>query len=269
MLLECVPNFSTADAQIVNLLADLAESGRDGVRVLDRTSDADHGRSVITFAGPPDAVRDAAIRMVVEAARRIDLGAHRGVHPRIGASDVVPFVPVQGLSLAQAAAIAHEAGTAIHRLTGIPIYFYEFAAITPDRTNLAVIRKGGWQPDLGGPDPHLTAGATVVGSRRFLIAYNIDLDTPDVAVAKAIARAIRERDGGLPAVKALGLYLAERNCAQVSMNLVNPFVTGIDGVTAAVEREAARHGVRIRATELIGLKPEQVVERFRLVSDAR
>lgn len=268
-LVECVPNFSTADPAVVAALVEAVEQAGDDVRVLDRTSDRDHARSVITFAGSPEAVRDAAVRVVREAVERIDLRTHTGVHPRIGAADVVPFVPVEGYSLAQAAALAHQAGARIYRETGVPIYFYEFAALAPGRENLAVIRKGGLAPDLGGPQLSASAGATVIGARRFLIAYNIDLETADIAVAKSIAHAIRERDGGLRAVKALGLYLAERGCAQVSMNLVNHRVTGIDAVTAAVEREAARRGVRIRSTELIGLRPEEVAERFRLVSGAR
>ena len=268
-LIECVPNFSTADPAVVDSLVATIESARDGVSVLHRTSDPDHARSVITFAGPALPVRDAAIRVVQKAAELIDLRIHHGVHPRIGATDVVPFVPLRGYSHAQAAALAHEAGVTIHRTTGIPIFFYEFAALARHRSNLADIRRGGLSPDLGGPAPHPTAGATVVGARRFLIAYNIDLNTPDVSVAKSTAHAIRERDGGLPAVKALGLFLAERGCAQVSMNLVNHHVTGIDAVTAAVEREAARHGVRIRGTELIGLRPDQVLESLKISLGAR
>lgn len=268
-VVECVPNFSTADPAVVEALEAAIEAGGDGVRVLDRTWDRDHARSVITFAGPMEAVGAAAVRVVSEAARRIDLRDHAGVHPRIGATDVVPFVPLEGASIAQCAALAHEAGVEIYRTTGVPIYFYEFAALAPGRENLAVIRKGGLAPDLGGPGRHPTAGATVIGARRFLIAYNIDLETLDVEVAKSIARAIRERDGGLRAVKALGLYLAERGCAQVSMNLVNHRVTGIEAVTAAVEREAAKRGVRVRGTELIGMRPEEVLERLRLVTGVR
>lgn len=259
-LIECVPNFSTADVEVVDALVAVIEEA--GAQVLDRTSDQDHQRSVITFGGEPEPVRRAAVAAVGEAVRRIDLRRHAGVHPRIGAADVVPFVPLRGVTLAECAAVAWQAGAEIHERYGVPVFFYEAAARQAQHRNLADVRRNPVDPDLGGPALHPSAGASVVGARNFLIAYNIDLETTDVAVAREIARRIRERDGGLPGVKALGLWLESRRCAQVSMNLVDPEKTGVAAVTEAVTREAARLGVGIRGPELIGMLPEQVLAKL-------
>jgi glutamate formiminotransferase len=255
-LVECVPNFSTADAAVVDALVE--SIGPD--LVLDRTSDVDHGRSVITFGGEPERVRDAAVRMVGRAAELIDLRVHAGVHPRIGATDVVPFVPLGEATMAECVELAWSAGREINERFRIPVFFYEAAALRPEHRNLADVRKNPVEPDLAGDHP--SAGAVVVGARKFLIAYNINLKTADVGVAKAIAKKIRERDGGLKAVKALGLMLESQGCAQVSMNLVDHEVTGVEDVNRAVEREARALGVDVLGHELIGLLPEQVVRRL-------
>lgn len=235
--------------------------------VLDRTSDADHARSVITFGGERQQVRDAAVRMVGVAAERIDLRRHQGVHPRIGATDVVPFVPLSGSTLQECAELAWSAGEEINRRYGIAVFFYEAAARQAKHRNLADVRRHPVDPDLAGSHP--SAGAVVIGARRFLIAYNINLKTADVSIAKAIARQIRERDGGLKAVKALGLMLESRGCAQVSMNLVDHEITGVDDVNRAVAEAAAQLGVEILDHELIGLLPHQVEERLRMKLSAR
>jgi glutamate formiminotransferase len=262
-VIECVPNFSTADPTIVReLIATIGEH-----LVIDHTSDADHARSVITFGGPPAEVRDAAVRVVARAAERIDLRQHQGVHPRIGATDVVPFVPLTGATMAECVELAWSAGEEIHRRFDIPVFFYEAAARRPEHRNLADVRRHPVAPDL--PGKHPSAGAAVIGARKFLIAYNINLRTRDVRAAQTIARKIRERDGGLPAVKALGLFLASRDCAQVSMNLVDHEVTGIPEVNAAVAAAAAALGIEILDHELIGLLPHQVEERLKLKLSAR
>ena len=251
MIVECVPNFSAGqDLAVVDAIAQ-AIASVPGVAVLDRTSDPDHDRSVITFAGPPDPVQEAAVRAVEAAAQLIDLTRQQGVHPRLGAADVIPFVPLTGATLEDCVKIAHAAGHEIWRRAQVPVYFYEAAAVSPNRANLADIRLGRFStPDLGGPHLHPTAGATIVGARKFLVAYNINLASSDLLLAKRIARKIRASSGGLPAVKALGLALASRGIVQVSMNLTDYEVTGIDQVYAAVAAEA-----EIEGSELIGLMP--------------
>lgn len=228
--------------------------------VLDRTSDVDHGRSVITFGGPPAMVQEAAVRMVGLAAERIDLRRHQGVHPRIGATDVVPFVPLTGATMQECVELAWQAGEEINRQFDIPVFFYEYAARREEHRNLADVRRKRVGADL--PGGHASAGAVVVGARKFLIAYNINLQTADVRVAQQIARRVRERDGGLKAVKALGLMLESRGCAQVSMNLVDHEVTGIEDVNRAVDKLAREMGVAVLEYELIGLLPHQVEERL-------
>jgi glutamate formiminotransferase/glutamate formiminotransferase/formiminotetrahydrofolate cyclodeaminase len=259
-LIECVPNFSTADPQaaaaIAQVIADV-----DGAVVLHSTSDPDHARSVITFAGRPAAVLEAAVRATGEAARHIDLRVHRGVHPRIGATDVIPFVPLAGSTMADCINAARSAGHAIYERYGIPVYFYERAARRAVCQNLAAIRKGGIPPDLG-LALHPSAGATVVGARKFLIAYNINLHSPRLEAAKAIAAKVRESSGGLPCVKALGLYLASRNQAQVSMNLTDFEITSVDAAFTAVQHEADALGIDIAGSELIGLIPQAAVPRL-------
>jgi glutamate formiminotransferase len=218
-------------------------------------------------------VRSAAVTGVGEAVARIDLTRQQGVHPRIGAADVVPFVPVEGIDMAGCVELACRAGEEIWSRHGVPVYLYEAAARSPDRRNLEDIRRGQFEllreqvmsdasrrPDIGGPELHPTAGATVVGARKFLIAYNVNLATSDVAVAKEIARAIRASSGGFPCVKALGLSLASRNMAQVSMNLTDFEVTPLHRVFDAIHRLASERGVAIAGSEIIGLMPQQALE---------
>lgn len=256
MILECVPNFSAGrDLSIVRAIEE-AMASVNGVAILDRTADPDHDRSVITFAGSPEGVQEAAVRAVEAAKARIDLTQQNGVHPRLGAADVIPFVPLTGATMADAIRIAHSTGHEIWRRLQVPIYFYEAAALTADRANLADVRRGGFEapqagpPDLGGPGLHPTAGATMVGARKFLIAYNINLASNDLALAQRLAKKLRASSGGFPCVKALGLALASRGIVQVSMNLTDYEVTGVDQVYGAVAAEAELLG-----SELIGLIP--------------
>ncbi|MGH9693702.1 MAG: glutamate formimidoyltransferase, partial [Bryobacteraceae bacterium] len=264
-IIECVPNFSEGrDASKIDAI-ESAIASVDGAIVLHRTSDTDHNRSVITFAGQPESVLEAALRGTAAAAKLIDLRVHKGVHPRLGALDVLPFVPVHGATLEDCIALAHRAGERIWRELSIPVYFYEAAARQPARQRLENVRRGQFeevrkaafvdesrQPDIGGPELHPTAGAVIVGARRFLIAFNVNLQTPDLQIAKDIARAIRTSSGGLPAVKALGLPLASRNQVQVSMNLTDFEQTGLYVVYNEIARHAAGRGVEIAGSELIG-----------------
>jgi len=266
--MECVPNFSEGrDRGVVEAIVEAASSAR-GAAVLDWTMDPDHHRSVVTLAGEPEAVLEAAVRSVGAAVERIDLTQHRGVHPRIGAADVVPFVPVSGITLGDCAALARRAGEEIWRRYRVPVYFYEAAAMTPERRRLELVRRGQFEelrhavahdasraPDVGGPLLHPTAGAVAVGARKFLVAFNVDLETRDAAVARRIARRIRESSGGLPGVKAIGVYLASRGVAQVSMNLTDFERTPAGTVFDAIEEEARREGVAIASSEIIGLVP--------------
>lgn len=271
--MECVPNFSEGrDLSRVAAL-EAAIASVPGSHVLHRTSDADHNRSVITFAGEAEAVVESAVRGAARAAELIDLNQQRGVHPRLGALDVLPFVPLEGTTLADCVALAHRAGERIWSELQIPVYFYQAAALRPERVLLENVRKGEFEglrdavlvdesscPDLGGPALHPTAGAVIVGARPILIAYNINLATKDLAVAKRIARAIRTSSGGLPCVKALGLPLESRGQVQVSMNLTDFNVTPPHIVFAEVKRLASAAGVTIAESELIGLMPRKAVE---------
>ncbi len=273
MLVECVPNFSEGrDAARIAAL-ESAIASVPGSHVLHRTSDPDHHRSVITFAGEAESVLESAVRAAARAAELIDLNQHHGVHPRLGALDVLPFVPLGKTSLAECVALAHRAGERIWRELQIPVYFYEAAALQPDRMLLEEVRRGEFEglrelvlidetkaPDLGGPGLHPTAGAVIVGARPILIAYNINLETADLALAKNIARAIRASSGGLPSVKALGLPLPSRRQVQVSMNLTDFHITPPHIVFAEVSRLAAAAGVAVAESELIGLIPRQAVE---------
>ncbi len=273
MLVECVPNFSEGcDAARVAAL-EAAIASVPGSYVLHKTSDPDHNRSVITFAGEAEAVLEAAIRVAARAAELIDLTKQDGVHPRLGALDVLPFVPLANTSLADCVRLAHRAGERIWGELGIPVYFYEAAALRPERAQLENVRRGQFEvlresvltddskrPDLGGPKLHPTAGAVVVGARPILIAFNVNLKTADLAVAKNIARAVRASSGGLPGVKALGLPLASRGEVQVSMNLTDYAVTPPHVVFAEISRLAAAAGVEIAESELIGLTPRKAVE---------
>jgi glutamate formiminotransferase len=270
-VIECVPNFSEGcDRNKVRAIVDAMRV--DGVSLLDWSLDSDHNRSVVTIAGPPAAVVEAAVRAAGRAAALIDLTAQRGVHPRIGATDVIPFVPVAGISLAQCAIFARQAGLEIWSRYNIPIYFYEAAASRPDRALLEQVRQGQFEglrelvlrdaarrPDLGGPELHPTAGASAVGARKFLIAYNLYLVRPDVTAARAIARALRASSGGLDGVKAMGVLVRGR--AQVSLNITDFRVTPVGRVFDAVNRLAGKHGTKVVDGELIGLLPEDAFER--------
>jgi glutamate formiminotransferase len=262
-IVEAVPNFSEGqDLAVVDQIA-RAAAGVPGCGLLDRTSDADHHRTVLTLAGEPEAVLEAAVRAAGEAARLIDLTRHHGEHPRMGACDVLPFVPVRGADLAFCAALAHRAGREIWHRFQVPVFFYGAAALSADRVALEDVRRGGFERSQAAPDigtgRHATAGASIVGARKFLIAYNINLASADIGVARAIARKIRASSGGLPCVKALGLMLGTRNQAQVSMNLTDFEVTSIDQVFSAVEEEARNLGSAADSSELIGLIPRAAV----------
>ena len=258
-LVEAVPNFSEGrDQAAIDHIA-AALTNQTGVYLLDRTSDIDHNRTVLTIAGAADSVLNAAVEMVGRAAERIDLRRHTGVHPRLGACDVLPFVPIAGVSLADCVTLARRAGEEIWRRFGIPVYLYAEAATKPERRLLENVRRGGFEFPNGPPDIgvglHPSAGATIVGARKFLIAYNINLASRDLVTAKEIARTIRASAGGLPHVKALGLYLASRAQAQVSMNLTDFTVTSIDTVWETVFSLCRDRGIRIQSSELIGLIP--------------
>lgn len=272
-LVECIPNFSEGrDASKIDAIVEAVRSA--GAIVLHRTSDADHNRSVVTFAAPVGVIEEAAFHAVRQAVASIDLRAHAGVHPRIGAADVVPFVPLRGVTLADCARIAERTGRRIWEELGVPVYLYEAAALRPERRNLADVRRGNWEglrqevltnpdrrPDFGGPALHPSAGAVAVGARKLLVAFNVNLATSDVEIARRIARTVRFSSGGLPAVKAMGVLLASRNLAQVSMNLTDIDQTPLHQVYEAVCAEAARLGAGIVGSELIGLVPKQALER--------
>ena len=264
-LIECVPNFSEGQDPVVLDAIAAAVGAVTGVRVLRAEIDPDHNRSVLTFAGPPDAIGAGAFAGIKAAAEKIDLRRHGGVHPRIGATDVTPFIPLKGATMADCVQIARRTGQQVWGELGIPVYFYEAAALTRDRVPLENVRRGGFEhpallPDLGGPALHPSAGACVIGARRLLIAFNVNLKTEDLSVARAIARKIRASSGGLPALKAIGVPLPSRNLVQVSMNLVDFERTPLDAVLAAVRQEAAARPVEIAGVEYIGLVPRKAVE---------
>jgi glutamate formiminotransferase len=268
-LLECVPNVSEGrDRAVIRALAEAVEAA--GVRLLDLHSDVDHHRSVLTYLGPPDAVERATLAFARLAVERIDMRRHVGVHPRVGAVDVVPFVPLRGLSMADAVKSARRVGRAFTDATGVPVFFYAEAAADPARRELPIVRWGGfeglaerlaapqWCPDCGVSTPHPTAGVTIVGARDLLIAFNAMLDSPDVAAARAIASAIRESTpGGLPRVRAIGVHLASRGVSQVSMNLLDYRITPPAMVAARVEHEARARGTTVREWELVGCAPQE------------
>jgi glutamate formiminotransferase len=273
-LVECVPNFSEGrKIETVERLARTIESVETAC-VLDTHIDPDHNRSVITFVAAPEMIVEAAVRAVALAAELIDMRQHAGVHPRLGATDVLPFVPINGVSMENCARLAHQAGERIARELSIPVFFYERAALKPERVNLEDVRRGALEllreqiavnperaPDVGPLVVHETAGAIAVGARPFLIAFNVNLNTRDVTVARSIARTVRARHGGLPSVKALGFELSTRGLVQVSMNLVNYEATGITEAYNAVRDEAARLGVEIVSAEIVGLVPAKALAR--------
>ncbi|MFP5206312.1 MAG: glutamate formimidoyltransferase [Acidobacteriota bacterium] len=269
-LVECVPNFSEGrDPAKVDAIVEAMTL--PGVFILDREMDADHNRCVITLAGEREAVLEAAIRGVGRAAELIDLNAHQGAHPRMGASDVVPFIPIEGVSIEDCVAMARRAGAEIWRRFEIPVYLYEAAATSPERQNLENIRRGQFEglrgeiatnparrPDFGEPRVHPTAGATVVGARKFLVAYNVFLNTADAGIARKVAKAVRFSSGGLRYVKAAGFLV--RGMAQVSMNLTDFEQTPIHRVFELVRREAARYGAVPISSEIVGLIPKRALE---------
>ena len=266
-LIESVPNVS--EGRRTDVVAALVESVRHvhGVRLLDHSSDASHNRSVLTMVGDAQGLETAILALVERAVASIDLRAHRGEHPRLGAVDVVPFIPIEGATMADCVALARRVGAAIAERCSVPVYLYEDASASPSRRNLEDIRRGefegltakmaseGWAPDFGGPQPHPTAGATVVGARMPLIAYNINLATNRLDVAKKIAAAIRFSSGGFRFVKAMGVALQDRGIVQVSMNLTNYEKTPMFRVFETVRNEAARYGVEVLESEIVGLVP--------------
>ncbi len=269
-LVECVPNFSEGrDSGKVDAI--VAAMNGDGVFLLDREMDADHNRCVITLVGERDAVQEAAIRGVGKAAELIDLNLHKGAHPRMGATDVVPFIPIDGVTIEDCVAMARHVGEEIWKRYQIPVYLYEAAAAAPERQNLENIRRGQFEgiraeiatnvarkPDIGEARLHPTAGATVVGARKFLIAYNVFLNTPDVEIAKKIAKAVRFSNGGMRFVKGAGFLV--RGLAQVSMNLTDFEQTPVHRVFEMVKREAARYGAAAVSSEIVGLIPKKALE---------
>lgn len=271
-IVECVPNFSEGRrGDVVAAIADAARSVR-GVTVLDVQLDANHNRSVITFVGEPDAAREAAFRMAAKAADLIDMNVHRGEHPRIGALDVLPFIPIRGVTMDDCVRLAREVGKRIADELGIPVYLYEAAATRSARKSLPELREGQFEglraeiesnpdraPDFGPRKLHPTAGASVVGARPPLIAYNVNLGTTDLSIAKKIAKLVREKDGGLPAVRALGFELKDRGLVQVSMNLVNYRVTSIEAAFEAVSGHTAKLGAPLVSSEIVGLVPEDAL----------
>jgi len=268
-----VPNFSEGrDPAKVDAIV-YAMSSVPGVYVLDREMDADHNRCVITLAGEPHAVAEAALLGTGKAMELIDLTQHTGAHPRVGATDVVPFIPIEGVTIEDCVALARRVGTEIWRRFRIPVFFYEAAATRPDRVNLENVRRGQFeglreemkrshdrQPDVGEPKVHPTAGVTVVGARKFLIAYNVNLNTPDVGIANKIAKAIRFSSGGLRYVKSMGVELKARNLAQVSINLTDFEQTPMHRVYEIVKREAERYGAVPVGSEIVGLVPKKAIE---------
>ena len=273
-LVECVPNFSEGcKPETVRLIAESLASV-DSACVLDTHIDPDHNRSVITFVAPPEKVVAAAVNAVRRASELIDMRAHYGEHPRLGATDVLPFVPVRGVTMDDCVRVAHEAGEIIAQELSIPVYFYEHAALRPERVNLEDVRRGALEllreqittnperaPDVGLAQVHDSAGAIAVGARSILIAFNVILRSNEIDIARQIARKIRARNGGLPFLKALGFRLQTRGLVQVSMNLVNYEVTGLAVAYDAVQREADLLGMEIESAEIVGLIPRNALDR--------
>jgi glutamate formiminotransferase len=272
-IIECIPNVSEGRrADVIDRMA-AALAAAPGARLLDRSSDASHNRSVFTLAGDAAGLKAAIVALFEVATAAIDLRQHTGEHPRLGAVDVVPFVPIEGTTMADCVALSKEVGAIVAERFGIPVYLYEEASSNPARRNLEDIRRGEfeglaakmaaaeWSPDFGPSAPHPSAGASVIGARMPLIAYNINLNTNRLDVAKKIAAAIRHSSGGLRYVKAMGVMLEDRNLAQVSMNLTNYEKTPVFRVFEMVKREAERYGVAILESEIVGLIPSAALTR--------
>ena len=270
-IVECVPNFSEGRQKDVIEKIIAAVRGVDGVKVLDYSSDPSHNRTVLTFVGEPMAVKEAAFRVAEKAAELIDMEQHQGEHPRIGAADVIPLIPISGVSMEECVELARELGRDIGEKLGIPVYLYEEAATRPDRKNLAHVRRGEYeglkeaiktperQPDFGPAQMHPRAGAVAVGARPPLVAYNINLDTDKVEIAKAIARTIRGSSGGYPSIKALGVLIEETGKAQVTINVCNYKEVSLARVFETVKSEAGRYGVNITGSEIVGLVPMEAL----------
>ncbi|MBT9161842.1 MAG: Glutamate formimidoyltransferase [Dehalococcoidia bacterium] len=266
-IIECVPNFSEGRSkEVVESIVD--EIRRiEGIKLLDCSMDEDHNRSVVTFIGAPREVQRAAISAAIKAAELIDMERHTGEHPRLGATDVIPFIPISESSIEECVEIAREVAREIAQRLSIPTFLYEAAATSPERKNLANIRKGqyegmktrikeeGWEPDFGPREVHPKSGATVVGARMPLIAFNVNLGTPDINIAKKIAEVVREAGGGLKNVMAMGVMLKEKNIAQVSMNMINYRQTSLYRSYEMVKMEAKKYGVAVIASEIVGLTP--------------
>ncbi len=270
-ILECVPNISEGrDQNKISAIADEVKKA-EGVALLSTSSDPDHNRSVFTFVGEPSAVKETALSFALKAIELIDMRNHRGAHPRLGAVDVVPFVPIQGVEMGEAVRVAREFGKELGKRS-IPVFFYEEAATSPEKKDLPLIRKGEyeglkeklndprWKPDEGPDSFNPRSGATVVGARFPLIAYNVNLKTEDLVLAKEIARKVRFKDGGFPYVRAMGVALKERRMVQVSMNLTNYQVTSIPKVYEFIKEEVLKSGVEIEESEIVGLVPLGALE---------
>lgn len=266
-IVECIPNISEGrNPQVIEAVVDRVRQ-TPGVTLLGYSSDTSHNRTVISFLGNPQGVLEAAVALAKEAVARIDLNHHQGEHPRMGAVDVIPFVPVKEISVDECVELSRKAGQRIWEEAGLPVFLYEDSATAPHRKNLAAIRKGQfegmaqkvlepqWEPDFGGRTIHPTGGVVAVGCRMPLVAYNINLSTSDISIASAIAKVIRESSGGLSCVKALGVMLEDRNIAQVSINMTNLDRTPLYRVQELVRAEAARWGVHIVGAEVVGLTP--------------
>lgn len=266
-IVECIPNISEGrNPQVIEAVVDRVRQ-TPGVTLLGYSSDTSHNRTVISFLGSPQGVLEAAVALAKEAVARIDLNHHQGEHPRMGAVDVIPFVPVKEISVDECVELSRKAGQRIWEEAGLPVFLYEDSATAPHRKNLAAIRKGQfegmaqkvlepqWEPDFGGRTIHPTGGVVAVGCRMPLVAYNINLSTSDISIASAIAKVIRESSGGLSCVKALGVMLEDRNIAQVSINMTNLDRTPLYRVQELVRAEAARWGVHIVGAEVVGLTP--------------
>jgi len=263
-----VPNFSEGrDSQKIKAIVNVGRIS--GVKILDIESDPDHNRMLTTIVGEPEKVFASVWEMIKIATKLIDMEKHKGEHPRIGATDVVPFIPVANVTMEECVALAKRLGKRVGEELQIPVYLYEAAATRSDRVNLADVRKGEYEglkkeieenperkPDFGPAKMHPTAGAMVVGARKFLIAFNVNLDTKDVTFAKDIAKLVREKDGGFPAVKALGFEIKEKNYVQVSMNLCDFEKTNMDTVFRKIKEEAEKRGVKILGSEIYGMAPK-------------
>jgi glutamate formiminotransferase / 5-formyltetrahydrofolate cyclo-ligase len=270
-LIQCIPNFSEGRRPEVIVAITDAISGVEGVKLLDVNPDKDHNRVVVTFVGEPEAVAEAAFRGAQKAAELIDMREHHGEHPRMGATDVVPFVPLGAATMEECIALAEQVGERIGKELGIPVYLYERAARTPERRNLADVRRGEYEmlmqeigsparrPDYGPAVANLKSGGTVVGARPPLVAFNVNLNSTDLKAARAIAKAVRESGGGLPAVKALGLMIEAGNHTQISMNLVDFTITGMHSAMEAISAEAQKYGITISGSEVVGLLPAQAL----------